>query len=154
MSRQEHNISTMNQPRRSSVSVNLMDLGRKYVKEGPPEPIRATQEQLSASNSRVSELLGEDSVYFKELQRLLEKAKGTPYEASMRKFICSKMGLQHESVDSEKSDTISLNTEAEAQLSKQKIRMSQQDKINELAQPLHRTEPEVMKVYYLNQFIS
>jgi hypothetical protein len=124
-----------------SISINLMDLNRKYERPKSPSPYVVKQEQHSKSDVNVSDLLGSDNAYHKELHKLLDKAKGTPYEASMRKFITSKLG--HGAVPPglyEPSEAFSLNTEDEEDLHRHKKYLKQREKIDELATPLHRTD--------------
>lgn len=126
---------------KKSISINLMDLS---IKQG----ITAISPSIPLSQQRksdvlVSDLLGSDKAYEKELLKLLEKAKGTAYEASMRTFLANKLGREYIPHDNAYSETASYGTEEEQELLNHSRYMKQRQKIETLAQPVHRAEPEV-----------
>ena len=134
---------------KKSISINLLDLNKKHDRTAITPCIPPPQQ--SKSDILVSDLLGNEKAYEKELLKLLEKAKGTAYEASMRKFIANKLGKEYTPPDNAYSETASYGTEEEQELLNHSKYMKQRQKIDMLAQPLHRTEPDVCKVQALHK---
>ncbi len=118
------------------VSINLADLSKK---EDKPK----AKPEISISSSS---LLGDELVYQNELTKLLEKSKGTPYEASLRKFLESKIAKQGGKLGSKYvSETNSLSEEDDYEDKKQTAYLKQQLKTEELAAPTVRLELKVNK---------
>lgn len=134
-------MSSPNPQPKKSISINLMDLNKKHARKESPTACIAPQ--ISQSDVRIDNLLGNDNVYEKELLKLLEKAKGTPYENSVRKFLSSKLGTSHVTPSRDDTDASSYGTAEEDLMAKQRALSRQRTRIDVLAQPLLRQEPQV-----------
>lgn len=121
------------------LSINLADLPKKDEK--PKE-----QNKISINSSS---LLGDELVYQNELTKLLEKSKGTPYEASLRKFLESKIAKQRKLGNKYSSDSVSVSEEDETEERRQSAYLRQQLRTEELAAPTVRLE---LKVHGLELF--
>lgn len=134
------------QPKKS-ISIDLMDLNKKYERKESPQ--RYSGPQLTKSDVSVVDLLGNDNAYKKELLKLLEKSKGTAYEGSVRKFLTDKLGKDCVELQKNDADASSYGTAEEEHLFRQKNFEKQRSKIDILAQPLIRSDPKVQIALHL-----
>jgi hypothetical protein len=116
------------------ISINLNDLhNANYNKEN------------QSSKIKISSLLGTESDYTNELLKLLEKSKGTPYEASLKKFIATKNSipnpLLHEDVQSQNDNS------EHVEQAYNKVYIHQVQKVNELARPIQKPDVQVYKMF-------
>lgn len=149
------------------MSLRLKDMERRgeparssessYVPPYPSssaEPLDSSRLDASVDSSS---LLGPEESYQRELQKLLVKSRGTPYEAAMLKFFQSKMGGAESITNYSLADSLLPSQRDESARSDKRSRSSmspvsrQRQRVENMSQPLPRHAPPVSHIFLFHE---
>jgi hypothetical protein len=156
-------LRTIGEPSKS-MRIKDMDSSREYNRLSTSTSTSASvlpqgysrNEALDASRLNTSidssSLLGPEESYHRELEKLLVKSRGTPYEAAMLKFFQSKMGSSGSEAHYSLGDRQLPSYGDDGGHSEKRNRSSkspvakQRERIEALSRPLPRHAPPVSKI--------